>query len=514
MLKNNSNVFKTGWTALIIVSLSSFIISLDKTFMNVAITNLVVDLNTTVPFIQIIITVYALTLASLMLLGSKMQDIIGRKNVFIVGAIIFGIGTAIAALSINASMLLIGWSILDGLGAALMTPVTASIIIGTYSGENSAFAMGVRTSFATVGAGLGPLIGGFLTTFLSWRLGFGIELVIIIIILAFSKKLKYFPPSMKFSELDKLGVLLSSSGIFIFVIGILSLNSTNNLKIAPFIMGLGILLLILFYFWEKKVIKMDKMPLTDIKLFKNRNFTLGTVSRMVLNLALAGAVFVLPVFFQQEAGYSAFITGLAILPLTLGVLVFSIASSKISKRIEPHHLISIGFLIALASTLYLSYQFNLTTKISDIIPGTLLLGIGLGLALPLTADIILSSVSFDEQPDASGIMSISASLGTSMGTAIIGVVLILATINGLYTSFDQTYPHQFSKSEINQKFIVYEEKVNTTYDVLKGNENSTLYKIVNETVKNAMKTVFEFVSIIFLISFIISLFIKPLKRKR
>ncbi len=513
-MENKTNASKIGWTVLIIVSLSSFIISLDNTFMNVAISNLVVDLNTTVPFIQIIITVYALTMASLMLLGSKMQDVVGKKRAFISGAIIFGIGSVIAALSINATMLLIGWSILDGVGAALMTPATASIIIGTYSGEKSAFALGFRTSFVSLGAGFGPLIGGFLTTFFSWRWGFGLELVIILIILAFSKKLKYFPPTMNISDLDKIGVFLSSLGIFLFVLGILSLNSTSNMKIAPFIIGSGISLLIIFYFRERLVVKKDMKPIIDIKLFKNRNFTLGTLSRLVLNLALAGGVFVLPVFFQQETGYSAFITGLAILPLTIGVLIVSIASSRIAKRIEPTYLISTGFLIALISTLLLSYQFNLNTHISNIIPFTLLLGIGLGLALPLTANIVLSSVRSDEHTDASGIMSTSASLGTAMGTAIIGVVLILATINGLYSAFDQTYPNQFSHNEINQKFNLYEKKVNTTHEVLEENRNSTLNSIVNETVANAMKTVFEFVSIIFLISFIISLFIKPLKRKR
>ena len=512
-MENNIDTSKIGWTALIIVSLSSFIISMDNTFMNVAISNLIVDLNTTLIFIQIIITVYALTMASLMLLGSRMQDVVGRKKIFIIGAGIFGIGTVIASLSINATMLLIGWSVLDGIGAALMTPAAASIIIGTYSGENSAFAMGIRTAFVSVGAGFGPLIGGFLTTFFSWRWGFGLELVIILIILAFSSKLKYFPPSMKFSDLDKLGVLLSSLGILLFVLGILSLNSINNLKISPFIIGFGLLLLILFYLREKRGINRDKTPITDIKLFENRNFTLGTLSRLVLNLALAGAIFVLPIFFQQEAGYNAFTTGLAILPLTLGVLIFSIASSKLSKRIESHYLISLGFFIALTSTLLLSYQFNLNTHISDIIPETFLLGIGLGLALPLTANLVLSSVSSNKQPDASGIMSTSASLGTSMGTAIIGVVLILATINGLYSAFDQTYPNQFSKQEIDQKFIIYENKQNTTHEFLEGNKNSTLYTIINRTIKNAMKTVFDFVSIIFLISFIISLFIKPQKRK-
>ena len=159
-MENNIDTSKIGWTALIIVSLSSFIISMDNTFMNVAISNLMVDLNTTLTFIQIIITVYALTMASLMLLGSRMQDVVDRKKIFIIGAGIFGIGTVIASLSINATILLIGWSVLDGIGAALMTPAAASIIIGTYSGENSAFAMGIRTAFVSVGAGFGPLIGG------------------------------------------------------------------------------------------------------------------------------------------------------------------------------------------------------------------------------------------------------------------------------------------------------------------------------------------------------------------
>ena len=174
-MENDINSNKIGWMALILVALSSFIIALDSTFMNVAISNLVVDLNTTVSAIQIIITVYALTMASLMLLGGKMQDVVGRKNAFLIGAAIYGIGTTIAALSVNATMLLIGWSILEGIGAALMTPATASIITGTYRGKNRAFAIGIWTAVASIGAAVGPLIGGFLTTFFSWRWGFGLD---------------------------------------------------------------------------------------------------------------------------------------------------------------------------------------------------------------------------------------------------------------------------------------------------------------------------------------------------
>ncbi len=513
-MENNNNTSKIGWAALILVSLSSFIIALDSTFMNVAITNLVVDLNTTVSAIQIIITIYALTMASLMLLGGKMQDVVGRKKAFLAGAIIYGIGTTIAALSINATMLLIGWSILEGIGAALMTPATASIITGTYTGKNRAFALGIWTAIASVGAAIGPLIGGFLTSFFSWRWGFGLELVIVIVVLAFSQKLKFFPPSMKLKDIDKLSVLLSSVGILILVLGILSLNSIQNWETAPVMVGTGIILLIIFYFREKKLINRNIKPLTDIRLFKNRNFTLGNITRLIMQLALAGAVFVLPVFLQQVTGSDAFTTGLAILPLTIGLLIFAVASSKISTRIAPHYLISIGFLLALAGSYLLSFQFNLNTQVTDLIPGTLLLGIGLGLALPITGNIVLSSAGADKQSDASGIISTSASLGSSMGTAIIGIILILGIINGINTAVDQTFPNQFTKEEIKQNLTLYTQKMKTTnITTLKGNETSIAYTIVNKTINNAMKTTFDFVSIIFFIGFLISLYIKPLKRQ-
>jgi len=232
-----------------------------------------------------------------------------------------------------------------------------------------------------------------------------------------------------------------------------------------------------------------------------------------MQLALAGAVFVLPVFLQQVTGSNAFTTGLAILPLTIGLLIFAIASSRLSNYIAPHYLISIGFLLALAGSFFLSFQFNLNTQISDIIPGTLLLGIGLGLALPITGNIVLSSAGDDKQSDASGILSTSASLGTSMGTAIIGIVLILGIINGIYVAVDQTFPNEFSKDQIKQNLLQFDEKMKTTnITSLKGNETSDAYKIVNKSVSDAMKTTFDFVSIIFLIGFIISLYIKPLKR--
>jgi len=513
-LEDNVVNSKMGWMALILVTLSSFIISLDSTFMNVAISNLVLDLNTTVSFIQIIITVYALTMASLMLLGGKMQDVIGRKKAFLLGAVIYGVGTTVAALSVNAQMLLIGWSILEGVGAALMTPATASIITGTYTGRNRAFAMGIWTAVASIGAAIGPLFGGFLTTFLSWRWGFGIELLIVLVILLFSRHLKSFPPSMKLKELDKTSIVLSTLGILVLVIGILTLNTAGGWKTALVMMGVGILLLTLFYFREKKLIERGLKPLTDIRLFKNRNFTLGNLTRLIMQLALAGTVFVLPVFLQEVAGLNAFTTGLASLPLTMGLFVVAIASSRITSKIAPHRVVSIGFLLSLMGSFLLSFQFNLNTTVWDLVPGSLLLGVGLGLAFPVTSNIVLSSADDSEQSDASGILSTCSSLGSSMGTAIIGLVLILGVINGLYAAVDQTFPNEFTKDEIKQNLTHYTETFkHTNLTGLRENEKSNAFKIVNITISNEMQSTFNFISLIFLIGLISSLFIKPLKQK-
>ena len=503
-----------GWMALILVTLSSFIISLDSTFMNVAISNLVYDLNTTVSFIQIIITVYALTMASLMLLGGKMQDVMGRKKAFLLGAAIYGVGTTVAALSVNAQMLLLGWSILEGIGAALMTPATASLITGTYTGKNRAFAMGIWTAVASVGAAVGPLFGGFLTTFLSWRWGFGIELVIVLIILIFSRHLKPFPPSMKLEEMDKVSIVLSTLGILVLVLGILTLNTVGGWKTAVVMIGIGIILLTLFYHREKGLIGRGLKPLTDIRLFRNWNFTLGNLTRLIMQLALAGTVFVLPVFLQEVTGLNAFTTGLASLPLTMGLFVVAIASSKITSRIAPHRVVSLGFLLSLLGSFILSFQFNLNTTVWDLVPGSLLLGVGLGLAFPVTSNIVLSSADDAKQSDASGILSTCSSLGSSMGTAIIGLVLILGVMNGLYAAVDQTYPNEFTKDEIKGNLTHYTETFkHTNLTGIRENEKSNAFKIINITISKEMKTTFDFISLIFLIGLISSLFIKPLKQK-
>ena len=265
-----------GWLTLIIVTLSIFTIVIDKTFLNVAISSLIRDLHTNIATIQIIIATYSLTMASLMLIGGRIQNIMGRKRTFLTGAGIYGVGTVIAALSINSNMLLLGWSILEGIGAALMMPATTSIISGSYEGEKRAFALGITSSMASGAGTIGPIIGGFLTTYYTWRYAFGLELFIIIIIVLFSREISSFPATMKWSDLNVLGALNSSVGIFLLVFGILLLNNPKNWYIAPYPILIGIILLIIFYFSQKSRINANKKPLVDITLFKDRSLHLQT----------------------------------------------------------------------------------------------------------------------------------------------------------------------------------------------------------------------------------------------
>ena len=381
---------QNGWLTLIIVTLSIFTIVIDKTFLNVAISALIRDLHTNIATIQIIIATYSLTMASLMLIGGRLQNILGRKRTFLIGAVIYGVGTVVAALSINSTMLLIGWSILEGVGAALMMPATTSIISGSYAGERRAFALGITSSMASGAGTIGPILGGFLTTYYSWRYAFGLELIIVIIIVLFSREISRFPPTMKWKDLDIVGAINSASGVFLFVIGILLLNDPKNWNIAPYPIIIGILLLIIFYFYQKNRINQNKEPLVDITLFKDLGFTLANITRLIMNFTIGGVLFIIPVYVQGVLGADPLTTGLTLIPMSVAIFIMSSAAGKLSTKIQPHYLLAIGSVAAMAGSIYLSLIFTSYTTILDMVPGIFLLGVGMGIVFPQSANIIFS----------------------------------------------------------------------------------------------------------------------------
>ncbi len=491
---------KTGWLTLIIITLSVFTIVIDKTFMNVAIYTLIRDLNTNIGTIQAIIAIYSLVMASLMLLGGKLQNVMGRRRTFLIGASVYGIGTIIAALSINSAMLLLGWSILEGIGAALMMPATTSIISGSYSGERRAFALGIISSMASGAGTIGPLIGGFLTTYYTWRYAFGLELFIILIILLFSRKISVFPPILKWKDIDILGALLSSSGIFVLVVGILLLNNPQNWIIAFISIIMGIILLMVFYWSQKHRINRNMSPLLDISLFKNLSFTLGNITRLIMNFTIGGVVFVIPVYLQGVIGANPLITGLALIPMSIGIFVMSFTAGKVSSRFQARYILAVGFLAALIGSIYLSLIFSSQTTIIDILPGVLFLGIGMGIVFPHSANVIFAVARREQQPDASGVLNTGINLGSSLGTAVLGVILILGSFGTLATGAGYDLPAKYSGEQINNHGLF--EKLDLNLKVTENGELSS-----NEKKSNSMRDAFNVVTAMLIVGLISSLLI-------
>lgn len=498
---------QTGWLPLIIVTLSIFTIVIDKTFLNVAISSLIRDLHTNIGTIQIIIATYSLIMASLMLIGGRLQNILGRKRTFLTGAGIYGVGTVVAALSINSTMLLLGWSILEGVGAALMMPATTSIISGSYDGERRAFALGITSSMASGAGTIGPIIGGFLTTYYSWRYAFGMELIIIIVIVLFSREISTFPPTLKWADLNVVGAVNSALGIFLFVIGILLLNDPKNWNIGICSIVVGVVLLIIFYFNQKSRMNHDKQPLVDVSLFKDRAFTLANITRLIMNFTIGGVLFVIPVYLQTVLGADPLTTGLTLIPMSVAIFIMSSAAGKLSTRIQPRYILAIGTMAAMAGSVYLSLIFSPYITILDMLPGIFLLGVGMGIVFPLSANVIFSVARRDQQPDASGIMNTGINLGSSLGTAVLGLILILGSFTSL--GLVSTNPAQNTTSEQITNVQQFFEKIE-----LQNPGNNEKQKIVTSEKAKSMKLAFNVVSIILFIGLVMSLLIPPQKRKR
>jgi EmrB/QacA subfamily drug resistance transporter len=475
--------------------------------LNVAISALIRDLHTNIATIQIIIATYSLTMASLMLIGGRLQNILGRKRTFLTGAGIYGVGTVVAALSINSTMLLIGWSILEGVGAALMMPATTSIISGSYDGERRAFALGITSSMASGAGTIGPILGGFLTTYYSWRYAFGLELIIVIIIVLFSREISRFPPTMKWKDLDVVGAVNSASGVFLFVIGILLLNDPKNWYIAPYPIIIGIFLLIIFYFYQKNRINQNKTPLVDITLFKDRGFTLANISRLIMNFTIGGVLFIIPVYVQGVLGADPLTTGLTLIPMSVAIFIMSSAAGQLSTRIQPRYILAIGSVAAMCGSIYLSLIFTSYTTILDMVPGIFLLGVGMGIVFPQSANVIFSVARSEQQPDASGIMNTGINLGSSLGTAVLGVILILGSFSGLGLVFNNQTPVSTEEQIIGVHQFFEKLELENPGDIDEKQRIVPLQKI------NTMKFAFNIITVVLFIGLIMSLFI-PKKRKR
>jgi EmrB/QacA subfamily drug resistance transporter len=502
------------WGVVIVACMAIFIIVLDSSAMTVAITTLVVQLNTTLSTIQAIIALYALIIASFMLLGSKLQDILGRKKTFMIGLFIYACGTIIATLSVNAAMLMIGWAVLEGIGAALILPATTTIVGASYKGKDRVTAFGIWGGIAAVGAAVGPIIGGIFTTYLTWRLVFGSEVVIVAIIFLLRNYLTESTPTLNWKDLDIVGALLSILSLILIVLGILILGNPKNWAYVPLFVVSGTILFGIFLYWQRRRISRKLEPLSDISLLKNRLFGLGNINSVIQQIPLAGFLFIIPVFLQQVSKTNAFTTGLALLPASITILIFSLLGAKLSEKLGPKILLMIGFIVSAAGTFIMGGSFNLNTQIIDIIPGTVVFGIGIGFLLSQLTNFTMSAVRSDQETDASGFFNAFKNLGYAIGTALIGVLLLVGVFGGLTTAIDaSSISGNMTTSEIQDNIYNYVEKMQTTTPPnIPPNMVPEVTNILDSTISSAMKQTFNVLTLILLLGFITTIFL-PSKRK-
>lgn len=505
----NETIKEHSWIPLLVVALASFIVALDATFMNVSISQVVVDLNTDVITIQSTMSFYTLITAAFMLLSAKLQDIVGKKKLFIIGTALYGVGTFTASISSSATMLFIGWAAIEGVAGALMMPATVSLISGTYSGEKRTVALAIVGVMGAVAAAIGPLFGGVMTTFLSWRYGFACELIIVFIILIMRNRIPDFAPTQSRKDLDITGSIISFIGLVLLVLGILSLSKDFNTSIIVIIVGL--IALAIFAFFEIRRKRNGNVPLLDMDLFKDRNLRVGTIILLLSYLAMGGALFAVSLFLQSVLQLNAFDTGVTTLPLTLGLLIFAIIAPSLTGKLSHKVIMAIGCIMAIIGCLLLSYQFRLDTTMWTLLPGLVVLGAGLGFIMALCTDISLSNIPAESQNNASGINSTGTSLGESMGTAIIGIILILGVMGAIGTAVDTYAPEHSGDEQFHMDVYNYLQKVGNI-DGLK--DNSTFVDVVNLIIQETMAFVMQITAIIMGIVFLLTLRLQDRKVKQ
>ena len=498
-----------SWIPLIIVALASFIIALDATFMNVRIAQVVADLHTDVSTIQATMSFYTLITAAFMMLSAKLQDIVGKKKLFLIGTALYGIGTFTAAISSSSTMLFIGWAVIEGVAGALMMPATVSIISGTYHGEKRTFALAIIGVMGAIAAAIGPLFGGVMTTFLSWKYGFASELIIVIIILLLQSKIPSFPPTESKKDLDITGTIISLIGLVLLVYGILSLTNDFNTSIGVIIVG--IIALVGFVWFELRRKRSGKVPLLDIELLKDKNLSVGTLILLLAYLSMGGALFAISLFLQSVLQLNAFDTGLTTLPLTIGLLIFALMAPSLSVKLGHRKLMVIGCIIAIVGCMLLSTQFRLHTSMLNLLPGMFIMGAGLGFAMALSVDIAIINVPPEGQNGASGITSTSQSLGESMGTAIIGIILILGVFGGISHAVD-VYAPEYSGNETFE--LEAYESFQTVSSINDIQSDPTVVGIVDIILQDTMAFVMQITAIIMAIVLILTLLLEDKKIKK
>jgi len=431
------------WGVLAVLGAAQFLMVLDQAVMNVAISQLVADFDTTVTTIQTVIALYALVMAALMVTGGKLGDLWGRRRAFSIGLVIYAAGSALTAASWSVPSLMLGWSILEGIGAALVLPALVALVAGNYQGKDRAIAYGVLGGVAGAGIAVGPILGGWATTEASWRIVFVGEVVVAAMILIGTRLIREPEREGRVPSLDWVGSVLTALGLSLIVIGVLQASNWGWLKpldspiepfgfsLTPFVIAAGGLVLVAFRAWERRREQQGRDPLIHFRLFGIPRLRGGLVMLLAQNLILMGIFFTIPLYLQIVQGLDALETGVRMLPASAGLFIAALAGSSLAARFAPRPIVRVGLLVTLASTIMLLAVIEPDLDTGSFLAAMGVLGVGMGLVISQLGNVVQSSVGDSDRSEAGGLQNTAQQLGSSLGTALLGAVVI----SGLIASF-------------------------------------------------------------------------------
>ena len=414
-----------------------FLMTLDSSVMNVSIATVAKDVDTTVTGVQTAITLYTLVMATLMITGGKIGTMIGRRRAFSIGCVIYAAGSLTTALATSLPVLILGWSFLEGVGAALIMPAIVALVASNFPAEQRPRAYGLIASAGAIAVAAGPLIGGAFTTYLSWRLVFLGEVILVVGILFLARRVKDVQSEKAFA-LDYVGVVLSATGLGFIVYGVLRSGEWGWVRAkpdAPDLLGLsvtlwmilgGMIVLRLFLSWEQRVAAAGREPLVDTRMLRNPQLTGGLVMFFFQFLLQAGLFFIVPLFLSVALGLTAVETGIRLLPLSLTLLLAAVGVPKIWPQASPRRVVTVGLAALLAGIVSLMAALEVGVGAEIVTVPLLLAGLGVGALASQLGAVTVSAVPDEQTGEVGGLQNTATNLGASLATALAGSVLIAA----------------------------------------------------------------------------------------
>jgi EmrB/QacA subfamily drug resistance transporter len=450
MLKNLATD-RFRWIALAFLAFGLAIVIIDNTVLNVAIPYILRDLNTSLDNLEWVISGYALIIATLLITAGRMGDIFGRKKVFLLGTVCFAIGSFIASVAPNIGILFFGEAFIEAIGAAMMLTSSLSLLATEFQGHERAIAFGIWGAVAGASGAVGPLLGGWLTTYYSWRWSLRINVLVAVITVLGSVFIKESKGEGG-KTFDWWGTVLSGLGLFFLIFALIegrkfgwyAPNETltffgcswpfESISVIPFSFLLALLFLLLFGLVEHSIEKKGDHPLLKLTMFQNLGFSLGLLTVGISSLGQLGLFFVLPIYLQNVLGFDAFKSGLTFIPASVSIFFAGALSGFLASRIGPKWIVSVGMVILAAGVLYLGSSVKVDATALSLMPALIVFGLGMGMATAQLTNLVLSSIPVSLAGEAAGANATMRQVGSSIGVAIIGAALTSSLAMGIETN--------------------------------------------------------------------------------